>query len=98
MEILNFLQWLELISLSIGFFSWGVVGYFAWASRVGCLVRWSMIFAVVVSFARIIAVFIGTEMSIYFNVVWAMSAMHILGEKSAKVFLDFILQYRWVKK
>jgi hypothetical protein len=53
-----------------------------------------MMFAVIVSFAWIIAVFVGIEMSIYFNVIGAMSAMHILGEKSAKVFLDFILDYR----
>lgn len=99
MDWITALSMWEIVLISSAFVAGFLVGFLTGKRNKNSKIEWAMLFAVIVSFAWIIAVFVGIEMSIYFNVIGAMSAMHILWEKSAKVFLDFILDYKkWARK
>jgi hypothetical protein len=98
MEITTLFENIEIISLGVGFSVWFLVWFYVGRNWKNKSITRVDIFATIVSIVWIIAMITGLEINLFFNIIGAMSCMHILWEKSAKTLLDFLLQYKWVKK
>lgn len=82
------------ILLLLSFISWVIFGFLIWKWVKNSVITKADIFSALVSCLWLISLMTGLEISFWFDIIGAMATTHLIGEKSAKTFLDFILQYR----
>lgn len=76
------------------FIIWIVVGYITALWFRSIAITRADFFAVLISCVWLFSLLTSLDISFWFDIIGAMATVHLIGEKSAKTFLDFIIRYQ----